>query len=336
MQGLMPARPTRRLFTLLAVVISAVHSASLAFANPVGQATVDALNELPFAVAQGTASHAQEARLVSLWGIYGLDQPGLYYRKTREIIDSSFDQLKKCMLDSQAQGYGLDSGIQARFRRFGTESDWRAMRAQVRAWLVAPDSTLARSVRIISPPEAVTRGVDRQRERAAGMLADWGDSVSLVALLGEAHLSKAAYGALEGSLDRLRNTFKYEFIAPDGRGGIRFNRTRSELVSMTFRRAHGSDCPDTLRGRRVDELWGLLHRAREGKHASWFNDGASLRLAFKDGLVADLKPTESGWIEYSDSIQGEFIGRVVMEAPELFEAVKECLPERKLPEWPHH
>jgi hypothetical protein len=303
---------------------------SNASANPVDMGTFNQLNELPFAVVQGSTP-AQRAQYVRLLAEYGVDQPLLYKKETRILLDSNFGKLKAVMLESQK--VGLDYGIQARFRSQGTLADGEAMCAVLRSWLTAPSASLLPSVRVVYPPEAVTHAIESQRAIAADMLADWGDTLSLRVIEAWAAdtLSAESRASFAGSASRLRNPCAVGFLVPDGRGGMRHCRQYKDLVSMKIVRPQSlsPECTKPLDQAAQLKLWSLLTRAREGKHGRWFEGGWGLHLEFSDGLIVDLNPTDSGWFNYRESGRGPQWCRVI-ESPTLFAAVKDCLPERPL------
>lgn len=327
---------------LLAVAVACLATPCLA--NPIDMNTVKRLNALPFIIVRG-GTPAEEAEYVRQLVRYSPDQPLIYFKATRDLVDSNYPKLKRYFFE--AQTLDLDEGIQARVRSMGDEADRKQMCDLLLVWLRDRPGPDPEVVVLESPkahPQRVFRvdgGVRKQQEsrtiRVAEFLADWQDTRALPlvdSLASDSTLSEYSRGSLALSARRLRDPCAFGFLAPDGHGGVRFCRKESDLASMKFIRpeSKAADCVRPLDASRIASLWAHLQSSREGPHAKWFGGGWSLRLEFRDGLVVDLEPTDAGWFNYDDSGRSEG-WHMTVQNPHLFDAIKDCLPARTRPKY---
>ena len=303
-------RPVSRIVVVLAVFMLVPFRPALG--NPISTQEWNRLNDLPFLVVKG-GSFEDVVAFTSSLRRFGIDQPLLYRRKTLDFIDSNFDRLKPYFIESQESG--LDEGIQAMFRSRGRPADREAMCRVLRHRLAG----------------------SQIGARVAEMLADWADTSALGSIDSLAHdpsTTPELRTMFERSAQRLRDPCSFGFLVPDGHGGIRVCRRRSDLVGISFvaPRKNTPTCTQPLDSSAVSGLWLLLSQCKEGKHARWFEGGWGIHFEFRDGLKADLRPTDSRWFNYTDTSKGGWWSRVI-ENPRLFEAVEDCLPERPLPHY---
>ena len=318
------------MFKTYALVLSAIIGLWLppCFGNPVPDETVRSFNNLIEHTAR-TGDCKNPEKLISYFREYGL---GLLDEESLQSIPDNFDHFAALLLDSQRAPYPPNVGIQTLFRIHADRTQEREMILVLRHWLAADiKETRSGLNRIFSGEhEDYTRDeVDRDRLRAALLLADWQDShaLSLIApILKREDLKAETRHGFEQARARLMNPHATGLYQWDLEGDVMRCGQLSRIASIgiaetnSYYPRESSRWEYSLTREEIRQFWTFAKQSelQDWPYRSWSTQH-TLQIVFEDETGASISLLKDGSLIYSDfSITALPGRRMSLDNPALY------------------